>query len=205
MKQLIIALGRQVGSGGHRIGGILAQRFDLPLYDRNLLAEIAAQRQLDPEALRQYEESPKSRFLTRTIRGLNNSAQAGLAELQFRFLEEKAAEGEAFLIMGRCAEYILRDHPGLISIFISRDLKDRVAVIRHAYGLSEAEALDFIRKGDKRRAAYHSEHCPTVWGHSESYDLTINTSRLGLEGTADFLEEYIHRRIADDPTRTLQL
>ena len=84
MKQLIIALGRQVGSGGHRIGGILAQRFDLPLYDRNLLAEIAAQRQLDPEALRQYEESPKSRFLSRTIRGLNNSAQAGLAELQFR-------------------------------------------------------------------------------------------------------------------------
>ena len=62
--------------------------------------------------------------------------------------------------------------------------------------LTQDEALEFIRKGDKRRAAYHNEHCPTQWGHGDTYDLTINSSRLGLSGTTDFLEDYIRRRIA---------
>lgn len=203
MNQLIIALGRQVGSGGHKIGEILSHRFDLPLYDKNLLAEVAARHKLDPDLLRQYEEAPKSRFFSRSVRGLSPTAQTGLAELQFQFLREKAAAGESFLVLGRCAEYVLRDSPALISIFICRDLEERAAVIRHARGFSRQEALDFIRKGDKRRAAYHSEHCPSAWGHGESYDLTINVSRLGLEGSVDFLEEYIHRRIVDDPRRKL--
>lgn len=200
MNQLIIALGRQVGSGGHKIGEILSQRFRLPHYDKNLLAEIAAQRKLDPDLLRQYEEAPKRRFLSRTVRGLNNSAQAGLAQLQFQFLREKAAVGDSFLVLGRCAEYVLRDCPGLISIFLCRDLPERVSAIRHAKEMSEEMALDFIRKGDRRRAAYHDEHCPTPWGSGETYDLVINISRLGLEGTADFLEEYIHRRMVSDPS-----
>lgn len=65
--------------------------------------------------------------------------------------------------------------------------------------LTQDEALEFIRKGDKRRAAYHNEHCPTQWGHGDTYDLTINSSRLGLSGTTDFLEDYIRRRIAAEP------
>ena len=93
MNPLIIALGRQVGSGGHQIGEILSRRFRLPHYDKNLLAEIAAQRKLDPNLLRRYEEAPKRRFLSRTVRGLNNSAQAGLAELQFQFLRERPPPG----------------------------------------------------------------------------------------------------------------
>ncbi len=195
MKQLIVSLGRQIGSGGHKIADALSQRLNLPLYDKNLITEIATQHHLDADALRQYEEAPKNRLFSRTVRGLNNSAEAGLAALQFRFLQEKAASGTSFLVLGRCAEYILRDYPGLVSIFISRDLEERIHVICRAKELSKENALDFIRKGDKRRAAYHNEHCPTPWGHGDTYDLTINTSRLGLEGTTDFLEEYIHRRM----------
>lgn len=195
MQQTIIALGRQVGSGGHRIARMLARRLDLPLYDKKLITEIAAQNHLDPKLVAQHEEAPKNRLFSRTVRGLNNSFEADLAQLQFRFLEEKADEGGSFLVLGRCAEYILRDRPGLISLFICRDLEERVRIIQQAQDLSPEEALDFINKGDKRRADYHSEHCPTLWGHSESYDLTINTSRLGLEGTADFLEEYIRWRM----------
>lgn len=195
MKQLIVSLGRQIGSGGHKIADVLAQRLNLPLYDKNLITEIATQHHLDADTLRQYEEAPKNRLFSRTVRGLNNSAEAGLAALQFHFLQEKAAEGTSFLVLGRCSEYILRDYPGLISIFISRDLEERIRVICRAKELSKENSLDFIRKGDKRRAAYHNEHCPTPWGHGDTYDLTINTSRLGLEGTTDFLEEYIHRRM----------
>ena len=195
MKQTIISLGRQVGSGGHKIAAALAQRLSLPLYDKNLIAEIAAQRDLDPSVLRQYEEAPKNPFLSRSVRGLSHSAQAGLASMQFRFLREKAASGESFLILGRCSDYILREYEGLISIFVSGDLEDRVASIQQAHGFSQEEALDFIRTGDKRRATYHSEHCPTQWGHGDAYDLTINSSRLGLEGTTDFLAEYLRRRM----------
>ena len=195
MKQTIISLGRQVGSGGHKIAAALAQRLSLPLYDKNLIAEIAAQRDLDPSVLRQYEEAPKTPFLSRSVRGLSNSAQAGLAGMQFRFLREKAASGESFLVLGRCSGYILREYEGLISIFVSGDLEDRVASIQQAHGFSREEALNFIRTGDKRRATYHSEHCPTQWGHSDTYDLTINSSRLGLEGTTDFLAEYLRRRM----------
>lgn len=197
MKQTIISLGRQVGSGGHKIAEALAERFSLPLYDKNLIAEIAAQRDLDPSVLRKYEEAPQTPFLTRSVRGLSNSAAAGLAGMEFHFLREKAAAGESFLILGRCSDYILRDYEGLISIFISGDLDDRVASIQQAHDFSPEEALDFIRTGDKRRSAYHNEHCPTPWGHTDTYDLTINSSRLGLKGTVDFLEDYIRRRWAE--------
>ena len=199
MKQLIISLGRQVGSGGHKIAEALAERFSLPLYDKNLIAELAAQRELDPETLRKYEEAPRHPYLSRSIRGLSNSAEAGLAGMQFLFLREKAAKGDSFVVLGRCSGYILRECPGLISLFVRGDLADRVASIQQAHHLTQDEALEFIRKGDKRRAAYHNEHCPTQWGHGDTYDLTINSSRLGLSGTTDFLEDYIRRRIAAEP------
>ena len=102
MKQLIISLGRQVGSGGHKIAETLAERFSLPLYDKNLIAELAAQRELDPETLRKYEEAPRHPYLSRSIRGLSNSAEAGLAGMQFLFLREKAAKGDSFVVLGRC-------------------------------------------------------------------------------------------------------
>ena len=133
------------------------------------------------------------------IRGLSNSAEAGLAGMQFLFLREKAAKGDSFVVLGRCSGYILREFPGLISLFVRGDLADRVASIQQAHHLTQDEALEFIRKGDKRRAAYHNEHCPTQWGHGDTYDLTINSSRLGLSGTTDFLEDYIRRRIAAEP------
>ena len=199
MKQLIISLGRQVGSGGHKIAEALAERFSLPLYDKNLIAELAAQRELDPETLRKYEEAPRHPYLSRSIRGLSNSAEAGLAGMQFLFLREKAAKGDSFVVLGRCSGYILREFPGLISLFVRGDLADRVASIQQAHHLTQDEALEFIRKGDNRRAAYYNEHCPTQWGHGDTYDLTINSSRLGLSGTTDFLEDYIRRRIAAEP------
>lgn len=92
MKQLIISLGRQVGSGGHKIAEALAERFSLPLYDKNLIAELAAQRELDPETLRKYEEAPRHPYLSRSIRGLSNSAEAGLAGMQFLFLAGKGGQ-----------------------------------------------------------------------------------------------------------------
>ena len=176
MKQLIISLGRQVGSGGHKIAEALAERFSLPLYDKNLIAELAAQRELDPETLRKYEEAPRHPYLSRSIRGLSNSAEAGLAGMQFLFLREKAAKGDSFVVLGRCSGYILREFPGLISLFVRGDLADRVASIQQAHHLTQDEALEFIRKGDKRRAAYHNEHCPTQWGHGDTYAEELPTA-----------------------------
>ncbi|MBQ2926265.1 MAG: cytidylate kinase-like family protein, partial [Ruminiclostridium sp.] len=104
MKQLIISIGRESGSGGHEIAEKLAQRFDLPLYDNNLLTEIAKDRHLDEETLRKYEEAPRSRFFSRSMRGASNSVEASVTALQTARLRTKSNRGDSFVIVGRCAE-----------------------------------------------------------------------------------------------------
>lgn len=196
MKQLMISLGRETGSGGHKIAEALAQRFSLPLYDKNILTEIAESRDLDENLLRKYEETSKNRLLSRRIRGLSNSAQDGLAGMQFAFLRDKAESGASFVVVGRCAEYALQAYPGLISLFISGDLDARLAYLQSLYQFSESEAMDYLRKHDKNRSSYHNEYSPAKWGEADTYDLLINSSRLGIDGTIDFLEQYIRARIA---------
>ena len=194
MKQLIISIGRESGSGGHEIAEKLAQRFDIPFYDNNLLTEIAKDRNLDEETLRKYEEAPKSRFFSRSLRGVSNSVEASVTALQTARLRTKSNRGDSFVIVGRCAESILADNPNLISIFISGDPDTRIHRLMERHGFSAREAADYMTKQDRRRRAYHDENCSGRWGDSANYHLTINSSLLGIDGTVDFLELYIRRR-----------
>ena len=100
-KQLIIAVSREYGSGGHVIAEALAKEFDLPLYDYNLLHEIAEEKGVDYNDLINYDESPHSRLLSRTVRGHNNSPSKNIAELQFNHLKRMADSGKSFVIVGR--------------------------------------------------------------------------------------------------------
>jgi len=195
MKQLIISIGRESGSGGHEIAEKLAQRFDLPLYDNNLLTEIANDRHLDEETLRKYEEAPRSRFFSRSMRGVSNSVEASVTALQTARLRTKSTRGDSFVIVGRCAESVLADNPGLISIFISGDPDNRIHRLMERHSFSAREAADYMTKQDRRRRAYHDENCSGRWGDSANYHLTINSSQLGIDGTVDFLELYIRRRL----------
>lgn len=194
--QVIISIGREYGSGGHVIAEELAKRLDLKMYDHNILDEIALEKGVDPEELRKYDEKPHKLFLSRSARGHHSSAEVNIAYMQFDYLKRKAAQGESFIVVGRCAEGIFEDHPGLISIFILGDKETKCRRVMELYHLSEQEALEKMRRHDEYRKRYHNNFCEDKWGDSRTYDLCINSSLKGIEATTDILESYIRTRMS---------
>lgn len=194
-EQLIISVGREFGSGGHVIAEAVAKRFDLPLYDHNLLAEITKEKNLNFEELVKYDEAPRNLLFSRTIRGYSNSPEENIANMQFEYLENEAQQGKSFVVVGRCAETVLKNYKGLISIFILADMDCKIKRIANLHNISELEAEALIQRRDKARKSYHNYFCTIKWGDSRNYDLSVNSSRLGIEGTVDLLEYYIRERI----------
>ena len=194
-KQLIIAVSREFGSGGHCIAEELARRFALPLYDRNILEEIADEKNVDSRNLEKYDELPKNHLFSRTVRGFSNSPAEQIANMQFDFLRKKAEEGASFVIVGRCAETILKGNPGLITIFVLGDMDAKIKRIAGLHLISRAEAERMIWRHDRKRKAYHNHYCEMKWGDSRNYDLCINSNKLGIERTTDTLEQYIRERM----------
>lgn len=197
MGQIIISVGREFGSGGRVIAEALAKRFEIPIYDRHLILEIAEKTGLAPEEIERYNENPKHRLLSRSVRGYSNSIEDNIAEMQFRFIEDKAESGESFVVVGRCSETKLRKYDGLISLFILGDTDEKVKRVMEVYELSEDKAKDLIDKKDRKRKRYHNYHCSGHWGDSRLYDLSINSSRLGIDHTVDMLERYIRARMGE--------
>lgn len=193
--QFIITIGREYGSGGHAIAEELSRRLGLKFYDHNILDEIALEKGVDPDTLRKYDEKPHKLFLSRSVKGHHSSAEVNIAYMQFDYLKKKAAQGESFIVVGRCAEGIFEDHPGLISIFILGNKEDKCKRIMEMYHLSEQEALEKMRCHDEYRKRYHNNFCEDKWGDSRTYDLCINSSLKGLEVTTDVLEAYIRTRM----------
>ena len=194
-KQLIISVGREFGSGGHVIAEELDRRFELPLYDNNLLEHIAEEKEISHESLKKYDERPKNRLFSRTVRGYSNSMQENLANMQFDYLKKKAAAGESFVIVGRCSETILKGFDGLVTIFVLGDPDVKAERIRKVYGVSEEEARRMMKREDWNRKSYHNYYCKGKWGDSRNYDFSINSSRLGIEKTVDMLENCIRARM----------
>ena len=196
MSQLIISVGREFGSGGRVIAEELAKRFNIPIYDRHLITDIAEKTGLTPEEIEKYNENPKPHIIARSVRGYSNSIEDNIAEMQFDIIDKKAADGESFVVVGRCSETKLKKYPALVSLFVLGDMSEKVKRVMEVYSLSEEEAQRLITKKDKKRKRYHNYHCTGHWGDSRLYDLSINSSRLGIEGTVDYLEEYVKARAA---------
>ena len=108
-KQLIISVGREFGSGGHVIAETLAKRFDLPLYDSNILESIAQERNVDAKTLHRYDEVPRNILFSRRVREYSTSAEENIAQMQFEYLKKKADEGESFVVVGRCSDKTCRN------------------------------------------------------------------------------------------------
>ncbi len=195
MSQIIISVGREFGSGGRVIAEALAERFELPIYDRHLITEIANKTGMTASEIEKLDEAPKSRLTSRRVRGFSNSIEDNIADMQFDFLRKKAESGESFVVVGRCSESKLRDFDGLVSLFIIGDMEEKIKRITKLYEMSESEAKLFIEKKDKKRKRYHNYHVGLHWGDSRLYDLTVNSSRLGIDKTIDFLEDYVKARI----------
>ena len=194
-KQIIISISREYGSGGHAIAEDLSKRFNIPLYDSNLLEIIATEKNVDKDSLKAYDEVPRVRLFTRKVKGQTNSLEETVANMQFDFLKKKADAGESYIIVGRCSEYILKDYPCMVSIFILGSKEAKIKRIMNLFNLSEDDAIDKIERENFRRKMYHNYYCKGKWGDSRNYDFSINDSVLGLEATADIIEDYVRKRM----------
>lgn len=210
-KPYVIVIGRQFGSGGHEIGDKLAKKLGIPLYDKDILAKIAEEKEIEEEHLYKMDENLKGNHW------LNVGLQAkGMGVLGSSFLFEtdtravigrdqvftwqsemirNLAENEDCIIIGRCADYVLRDHPGLISIFITAPLADREARIAERYPNHQRDAYEtyneFVRRTDRARANYYSFHTDRDWGDIGNYHLVVDATRLGVDGTVEMLADYV--------------
>ena len=196
-KQFIVAIGREFGSGGHEIGKQLAAKLGVNFYDRNLLDHMWDGLDIDADEFEKYDEKSKTPFLTRRVRGHSSSIEDNLAHLQFEVIKEKASSGESFVIVGRCAEAVLRNHPGLISVFIMADEPFKLKRIEEKFDLSPRKAENKMIRHDYNRKKYHNTYSQYKWGDSRGYDICMNSARLDIEGTVESLYRYVQDRRAN--------
>lgn len=196
-QQLYITIGRQFGSGGREIGKKVAQALGIPYYDKELLKVAAEKSGLSHEFLSNYDEKPTNSFLYSLVMGQQNvlSGMRGttveqLASQAQRDAVLSVAEQGSCVIVGRCADYILRDQPGLVRVFICADDDSRIARICQRDGLDEKEAREKMKKMDKARAAYYAFHADREWSAADSYDLCINSSRRGIDAAVEQILQF---------------
>lgn len=190
-KQIIISVGREFGSGGHIVAANLAKHFGLPLLDSNILAEIAKENNTSEDYLRKYDESARNLFFSRTVNGFSNSPEEVIAQMQFDYIKKKADAGESFVVIGRCADWVLRDNPALVRIFILGDMEAKIKRTAERENISEDKAKSRIEQADKRRKYFHNTHSDNKWGDSRSYDITVNSTKMGLDGVTELLIKYV--------------
>ena len=201
MKHIIINVGRQLGSGGHDIGRMLALNFQAKYYDRELLNLAAKESGLSEKIFEQNDEK-KGFFrglLNIGIPHLNNGDEKpGLSqESLFQFQSDairKAAQEGSCVFVGRCADYVLRDYPNTVNIFITASMEYRVSQIMNKKHLDKQEAHRFIEQKESKRAAYYNYYTGKRWGAAESYDFCIDSSVLGLVETEKIIAGFIRKK-----------
>lgn len=196
MGKAIITIGRQCGSGGREIGKRLAGRLGIPFYDRKLIELAAKESGIDPTVFQHVDETATNSLLYALSMGAFTLNSAGIVESSLNdkvffasaeFIRKVAAEGSC-VIVGRCADYILREDPALLSVFVHGDEKYRVGRIAKEFDYKLKKAEEVVRKLDKQRANYYHYYASQKWGTLTNYHLTIDTSALGIDGTLDLLE-----------------
>lgn len=201
MKHIIINIGRQLGSGGHDIGRMLALDFQAKYYDRELLNLAAKESGLSESIFEQNDE--KKGF----FRGLLNLGAPHLSgggykqglsqESLFQFQSDaikKAAKEGSCVFVGRCADYVLRDFGNMVNVFITASMKYRIDQIMNKQHLDHDAAQRYIEQKESDRASYYNYYTGKKWGHAESYDLCIDSSVLGLMETEKIIAEFIRKR-----------
>lgn len=197
-KQVIITVGREAGTGGLEVARLLGEKLGITVYDKNIFEEISEHFDIDTTNLEKFDETPKKRGLSRNVKGMSNSPEEQVVELQREFLTKKATEGQSFVILGRAGIKALLDYPCLlIRVFITADEEFKLARVRKEFGYTTLQAARYINWVDTKRRNYHNQFCHVKWGDPASYDIIVKSNKLGIEGTADMLADYIKRRMAD--------
>ena len=189
----IITIGRQFGSAGREIGEKVAEYFGIPCYDKELLSRAAKESGYCEEMIETHDERPTNSFLYNLVMdtysfGYNASSFIDMPISHKIFLAQfdtikKMASESPCVIVGRCADYALSDYDNCINLFIYGNEDKKVKRIMEKYDLTESKAKDMIIKKDKQRQSYYNYYSSKKWGRADSYDLCINSSLLGSEGT----------------------
>ena len=197
----VVTIGRQFGSAGREIGKKLAEYFDIKFYDRDLLTRAAKESGFCEEMIQNHDERPTNSFLYNLVMdtysfGYNNSSFVDMPIshkvflAQFDAIKKIADEGPC-VIVGRCADYALADRSNVVDLFIYANESCKIKRIMEKYELNENKARDMIIKKDKQRQSYYNYYSSKKWGRADSYDLCINSSVLGVEGTVKLIAQYV--------------
>ncbi|MFA9378963.1 MAG: AAA family ATPase [Lachnotalea sp.] len=184
---MIITIARECGSGGHEIGEKLAKRFELELYDKHILIEETKKLGKYEEMARFYEETPIDSLLYAIAMGIGTNQ---IGKLPFEMIKELASQ-KSFVIIGRCSNYVLRNYPDFTSVYIHGETESKVKRTMQKQMLSEKKALELIKQVDKKRATYHKYYTDEIWGDAKNYQITLNSSLIGVDKSVDMIAEYI--------------
>ncbi len=204
MEKFVITIGRQFGSGGRSIGQKLADKLNVSFYDKELISLAAKESGTDPEIFKGVDEKAANSLLYSLSMGMYSfgsgfSAMGDLPVndklylLQHKIIKQ-IAEKESCVIVGRCADYVLKDDPNCINIFVYANMEFRKEQSVKKHGIDEDRAEHIINKTDKSRANYYSFYSGQKWGMAENYDLCIDSSKLSEEKIVDLIIDYIKMR-----------
>ncbi len=198
-KKVIVTIGRQFGSGGHEIGEKLAKKLGIKFYDKELIKLIAKQSGLCEKVLESYDEKPTNSLLYSIVMDIYPSVMYTGPTIDQQIYQanydtiRKLSE-ESCVIVGRCADYILRDVPELVSVFVHASQDFRAGRVADEYQVTDAKAREMLGKTDKKRASYYNFQSEKKWGMAASYNLCLESSSIGIDASVDLLINYIKSR-----------
>lgn len=194
-KDIIITIGRQFGCGGKRIAEALGSKLGIPVYDHELIVKAAQESGFSAEFFERSDEKKRFFSLTSIFTGSYNAetenymSDKGLFNMQCETIKSIADQGSA-IIVGRCSDYVLRDRENTLNVFLTSPLEDRVKRIAEIEGLEIDKAEEYVEKQDRNREDYYNYYTFGNWGVASNYDLCIDSSIAGIEGTADIIIEF---------------
>ena len=200
----VITIGRQYGSAGRQIGRALAEELGIKCYDKELLDRAAKDSGMCQELFENHDEKPTNSFLYSLVMdtysfGYSSSAFSDMPInqkvflAQFETIKKIASEGPCIMI-GWCADYALADFDNCLSVFIHASLETRIRRIAKLYDLTDAKAKDKIQKADKKRSSYYNYYTSKKWGDVDSYDLSIDSGKMGIDGTIELILKAIQQK-----------
>jgi hypothetical protein len=201
----VINIGRQLGSGGKLIGEKLAERLGIEFYDKELLGLAAKESGLGKEFFEKADEQASKGFMggffgrfsllnDGTIPSSNCLSNDALFKIQSDVIRH-LADTRSCIFVGRCADYILRDYPRVLNIFISSTDEERIKRLCQLHNITEDKARDMMEKCDRKRSTFYNYYSYKTWGAAASYNLCIDSSLLGIDGTVDFIEEFVRKTL----------
>lgn len=197
-QHLVFAISREYGSGGREIGEQLAKELGIAYYDKLLLKRIAEESGLAGDVIEDFDEKPLRPLLLNPNSffcgtDLEHPVASRIYKTEVDILNSIAGEGSC-VIVGRCADYVLSSHPGLVSLFISAPMEARVKRVMRRNDLTEGDARARISRVDKARASYYRYFTDEHWGHAGNYDLCINSGDLDATGAVAVIRSFIDER-----------